>query len=77
MAGRRTLRILTSSEYKFYGIIIIIIIIIISWTRGKDADKIKIMCVKHSLTQTHTSGFLLFGSGGYQETKYRDHLELC
>jgi len=28
-------------------------------------------------TQTYTSGFLLFGPWGYQETKYRGHLELC
>ena len=27
-------------------------------------------------TQTYTSGFLLFGPWGYQETKYRGHLEL-
>ena len=25
----------------------------------------------------HASGFLLFGPGGYQETKYRGQLELC
>jgi len=28
-------------------------------------------------TQTYIFGFLLFGSSGYQETKYRGHLELC
>ena len=27
--------------------------------------------------QTYTSGFLLFGPWGYQETKHRGHLELC
>jgi len=41
----------------------------------EEETSVHILCV-WGISLTHTSGFILFGPGGYQETNYRGHLEL-
>jgi len=42
----------------------------------EEETSVHILCEGLGFTRTYISGFLLFGPWGYQETKYRGHLEL-